>query len=538
MQRSTIGTAFALAALVVGVAPARAQVSQQTLDAIGAPAKVTTRIGVLEYKDGIPTAATVQKAYDNLDFAHAVDVYLNTFQGVSAYAIAQGIRRAGVEDNQILLFRQLADAKSLFLTANADVVYYWGVLDLTKGPMVLETPPGAIGTLDDIWFNWVSDFGFPGPDRGDGGRYLILPPGYDGPVPEGGFYIGRSKATKVLIIGRSFLENNDPKPTVATIERTLKIYPYVAGGVGTSIAELLTGSVKGGRNEPPPATVFVEGTGKVMNTIPPSDAGFYDLLNELVQEQPVGVIDAERMGQLASIGIVKGKPFQPDERMKKILAEAAAVGMATSRTLSYLPRESEGFNYYPNSSWKNPLWKGGYTMETPPPLVTAEGVVPNPPTGARTLEARTAFFYYATGVTPAMIMRLPNVGSQYLIGDVDASGNLLDGGKTYKVKLPPNIPAARFWSFTVYDNQTRSMLDTPQRYPRAGSQSYPSPAAVADADGSTTVYFGPTLPTGVKPGNWVQTTPGKGWNTLLRLYSPLPPFFSKEWKVGEIELVK
>ncbi len=137
-----------------------------------------------------------------------------------------------------------------------------------------------------------------------------------------------------------------------------------------------------------------------------------------------------------------------------------------------------------------------------------------------------------------MIMRIPGVGSQYLMGFLDADKNPFDGGKTYKVTLPPNIPVGKFWSFTLYDNQSRSMLDTPQRFPRAGSQKYPSPAAVASADGSTTVYFSPTQPEGVKRGNWIQTMPGKGWFTILRLYSPLEPFFTKEWRPSEIELVK
>jgi hypothetical protein len=140
--------------------------------------------------------------------------------------------------------------------------------------------------------------------------------------------------------------------------------------------------------------------------------------------------------------------------------------------------------------------------------------------------------------SPGMIMRVPRVGSQYLMGFLDAERKEFDGAKTYKVTLPPHIPAAAFWSFTVYDNQTRSMLDTPQRYPRAGSQSYPSPAAEANADGSTAVYFGPTQPAGVKRGNWIQTDPKKGWFTILRLYSPLEPFFTKEWRLSEIEMVK
>jgi hypothetical protein len=194
--------------------------------------------------------------------------------------------------------------------------------------------------------------------------------------------------------------------------------------------------------------------------------------------------------------------------------------------------------YYPGSMWANMLWEGGYTFETPPPPVTKEGFFkPMPPTGARTLNSRTGFFYGYTMDSPGMIMQLPKVGSQYLMGFTDADKNYFDGGKTYKVTLPPNIPAAAFWSFTLYDNQTRSMLDTPQRYPRAGSQSYPSPAAEANADGSTTLWFGPTQPEGVKRGNWIQTVPGKGWFTILRLYSPLEPFFTKEWRPSEIELV-
>ena len=173
----------------------------------------------------------------------------------------------------------------------------------------------------------------------------------------------------------------------------------------------------------------------------------------------------------------------------------------------------------------------------PPPEITREGVKPFPSTGARTLDGRTSFFYLATVITPAMVMRLANIGSQYLGTFYDAKAEPLDGAKTYKLTLPPKIPAAKFWSLTLYDNQTRSMLDTSQRCPRAGSQTYPSPAARTNADGSTTVYFGPKRPDGVSDGNWIETLPGKGWFVLLRLYSPLQSFFDKTWRPGEIEVV-
>jgi hypothetical protein len=150
-------------------------------------------------------------------------------------------------------------------------------------------------------------------------------------------------------------------------------------------------------------------------------------------------------------------------------------------------------------------------------MITPEGVKPFPATGYRTMDARTNFFYGVTGITPAMAMRLTGIGSQHLLAMADADKNHFDGAKTYKVTLPKGIPEANFWSLTVYDNMTRSMLDTPQRYPRAGSQSHPSPAAEQDADGSTTIYFAPTQPPGVKRGNWIQTMPEKGWFTILRL---------------------
>jgi hypothetical protein len=243
------------------------------------------------------------------------------------------------------------------------------------------------------------------------------------------------------------------------------------------------------------------------------------------------------MGPLAAMGIVKGKPFAPDARMKKIMTEALAVANAASRNLFMTPRDPSWF-YYPNSSWWNYLFVTGYEFETPIPEITREGAKPYPATGYRTMDARTNFFYGVTGITPAMAMRLTGIGSQYLFAMTDTSKQHFDGAKTYKVTLPKGIPEENFWSLTLYDNMTRSMLDTPQRFPRAGSQSYPSPAAKASADGSTTIYFSPTQPAGIDRGNWIQTDPKKAWFTLLRLYSPTAPFFSKEWRPSEVELVR
>jgi hypothetical protein len=512
-------------------------VSTETLRSLSTPEQLGTRLGTLDFVDGFPSRGTSELVYDHLDFVHALNVFLDGYAGASTCALRKGLHEAGAADNQVLIFSELMGSESLFLTANADTVYFLSVVDLTSGPMVVETPPQALALFDDMWFQWIVDFGLPGPDRGEGGRFLLVPPGYDGPLPDSGYHVRHSRTTRALLLGRSFLQDDDPAPTVELIKRTLRLYPYAQGGFGTSIATLLEGHVQ---PDPPaqiPETTFVEGSGNAFNTIPPNGLGFYELLNELVQDEPPGSTDIELMGQLAAIGIVKGKPFEPDDRMRRILEEAAAVGTATSRALVFDPRASEGFAYYDDSAWGLALWVGGYNFETPPPLVTAEGIEPLSPTGVRALNSRTTFFYAYTGITPAMCMRLTGVGSQYIIATKDADGNPFDGAKSYRVTLPPDIPAARFWSLTAYDNETRSMLQTPQRFPRAGSQSYPTPAAAADDDGSTTVTFGPEQPSESPDGNWIQTMEGKGFFVILRLYSPLQPYFDKSWRPSEIEVV-
>jgi hypothetical protein len=343
------------------------------------PDQVESRLGTLDFKDGAPSKATLEKAYDYIDFTHAYDAFVNTMQGVSLVAARRGFLDASVKDNEILIFSELMDAKSLFLTANADTVYFLGFIDVSKGPMMFEVPPKVLGTLDDMWFRWVIDFGLPGPDRGLGGKYLILPPGYDGPVPEGGYFVARSRTNRLLILGRAFLENkNDPKPAAESIQRLTKVYPYEAGGVGTSIAEFLSGKAKLGRISDPPATVFHEGSGKVMNTVPPNDFSFYEMLNEIVQQEPATSLDPEQMGSVAAIGIVKGKPFAPDARMKKILTEAVTVGNTASRTL-FMSGRDPSWHYYPNSSWSNLLFQTGYEFETPIPDITLRASSPSRP---------------------------------------------------------------------------------------------------------------------------------------------------------------
>jgi hypothetical protein len=539
-QRKRTEAALTLAgALLASTMTAQADVPDTVLQSLGAPASIATDFGTLEFQDGVPTVETAQKTYDMLDFAQALSAYNNSFRAASAMAIVKGFEGIGAAPGDVVIFPKFMDSNSLFLTANADTVYYLTGLDLSKGPLVVEQPPGAVGTINDMWFSWIIDVGGPGPDRGLGGKYLIVGPDYDGPLPEGGYFVAHSKTNLALYAARAYLVDGKPEPAVDMIKKTMKVYPYAPGAFGTSIAQALEGTVRLGPEAKVPETKFIEASGMKFNTIPPSDFGFWEMLNETVQSQPATSYDVELAGELAAIGIVHGQPFAPDDRMKKILTEAAAFGQATGRALNWrYAMQHPDWAYYDNSQWGTMLWQGGANFETPPPMFEDGMFKPLPPTGARTLDSRTAFYYGYTLDSPGMIMRIPGVGSQYLMSFLDTEGQPFDGAKTYKVVLPPKVPAEAFWSLTLYDNQTRSMLQTPQMYPRAGSQAYPSPAAEAAEDGTTTVWFSPEQPEGVARGNWIQTTPDKGWFTILRLYSPLPTFFDKSWRIGEIEEVK
>lgn len=464
---------------------------------IAIPDSVETRLGTLNFFDGFPDDASIEKLYDNLDFQRAVQAYLLGLAPVNQLANRKGIAALGPLNTTVPIFEDRMDSKSLFLTPNNNTPYTWFWLDLHKGPLVLEVPPNVLGLINDMWYNFVTDVGLVGPDKGKGGKYLILPPGYQEKVPSG-YFVVRPATFNVWVPWRSFLVNGDPKPGVDLVKKHTKIY-----------------HLKDAKD--PPRLKFIDVSGKEFSTLAPADYPFWEYLNQVVQEEPTDSVDSVTLGLYASIGIQKGKPFSPDERMKKILAEAALVGDATARAMNNRLRLKESY-YYPNSAWRSGF-TGGYQFK--------DG-------NARILDAYSSFFFYATGVTPAMNSKTVGEGSQYMAAFVDSENRPLDGSKNYRLHLPPNIPVKQFWSVILYDNQTRSMLQTDQKWPAVTSQ---NKSVSVNPDGSVDVYFGPTAPAG-KENNWVQTIPGKGWNTLLRLYGPLQPWFDKTWRPSEIEEVK
>ena len=267
-------------------------------ESILTPGSVDSRIGTLEFFDGYPSAATVDATYANLDFQRGVRAFLDTLPIASLYAMREGLESVGLVDGTIGIFEDLMDSKTLFLTANTESVYAFTWLDLRKGPVVVESPPNTLGFVDDAFFNYVTDLGNAGPDRGQGGKYLFLPPGYDGEVPDGYFTFESGTYGNVLI-WRGFLVDGDPGPGVESIKANTRVYRLADAG-------------------DPPEQAFVNLSGQSFNTIHASDFSYFEEINAIIQEEPVDNVDPELLGLLAAIGIEKGKPFAPDERMREI----------------------------------------------------------------------------------------------------------------------------------------------------------------------------------------------------------------------------
>ena len=474
---------------------------------ITTPAKVETPIGTLEFFDGIPIKGTTETVYDYVDRARAVMVYVNMMPAVSTYSLLQGSKDVGMgQCNQVVLWEQLGDSKSQVLTYNNTSLYTWSFLDLEKdGPTVIELPPDVLGILDDGDMRYLSDMGAAGPDKGKGGRYLVLPPGYKGEVPEG-YFVVKSTSYVVWNFMRGYVRGSvtnpaDVKKSADNIKNNLKVYPLA-------------------KKDNPPKMQFKNMTGVYYNTVPPNDFSYFERLNEIIQKEPIDFIDPEIRGMIATLGIIKGKPFKPDTRMKKLLTEAVDIGNAYARANTVYPRDP-GHYFYPetDSEWVMAFPdKDAFFLKD----------------GIRRIDARLWMHYNAVCVTPAMAGIKPGVGSDYGIAGLDSKHQPLDGAKTYKLNLPPNVPVKDNWSVTIYDPQTRSMLQSDQ--PNAGVNSL-SGEVKANKDGSYDIYFAPKAPKG-KESNWIQTIPGKSWFIILRMYGPLEPWLNKTWRPSELVLVK
>jgi len=447
------------------------------------------------------TKQSSQVLLDELTFQRAVQVYLWALPAMNMYGMKEGSEKIfGKGYNVLPVFKQRLNAKTLVTTPNSDVIYAMGYLDLKEdGPLVIEVPPMLQGLLDDFWQRPLCDVGLAGPDKGKGGKYLILPPGYNGQKPKG-YFTFRSRTFGVFVFWRAFYK--DP----AKLEEPVKLMEQ------TCIYPL-------GKKESARPMIFPDASAVPANMLYPTDGSYYDMLARFIQHEYVDPTELDMRGMLRSIGIIKGKPFSPDARTRAILEKAAATGLKMSCALS-----TDWLFHQPGAKiYEDRQWTNVFIAKNPEFKIN----------GAIDLDMRAIMFSMAYSTSPAMVLDIVGAGSKYPSTNRDANGEYLSGGASYRLSLPAHIPVNNFWSVTVYDAATASGLDNGQPFPSISSFDKP----VSNPDGSTDIYFGPSVPKGHEK-NWLRTVPGKGYFVMVRLYGPTQPYFDKTWKLPDIEKIK
>jgi hypothetical protein len=455
---------------------------------------VDTRIGPLELQVGYPAKATVEKLYDEMDFQRATQAFIWALPAVGFHALHLAhLNSFGAKDGDVVLYQDLKD-KAGMLTPNITTLYvfsFWNMKE--QGPLVVEVPAGATaGGVLDIWQRPLTDIGQTGPEKGQGAKFLILPPGSEDMKPEG-YIVVRSPTMQLWFATRGL--DPDPKAADETV-RKHKLYAW-----------------KDRAN--PPATKYIPVGGRVWVSAQPDNLDYWKYLSDLFEPEPVETRDRMMFAMLRPLGIEPGKPFNPDARQSRILSEAAKVGELMARTNAF-DKRMPGATVYPGKHWE-------YAN-----MVELNQEAP----GYTQLDQRGSWFYEAIGESAGMQGRILGFGQVYLETSKDKDGNWLDGGQTYRMRVAANPPVKQFWSITLYENTTRGPVVTDQG---AADLSSRKPDLVKNTDGSVDLFFGPDKPVGAT--NWIKTNPGKGWFPYFRFYAPSEDYFNKSWQLNDIEKV-
>ncbi|WP_191577259.1 DUF1254 domain-containing protein [Achromobacter insolitus] len=490
-----------------------------SLGACAQPDRIQS-IADLPMQNNRPTTETAKSLLEELTFQRGMQTYLWAMPLLNTAGMRDGAEAAfGTGYSIMPIWTRRLDAKTKITTPNSDLIYGMVFENLANtGPLVFEAPPGLQGILLDFWqrpmpvdgMDFQGDVGLPGPDAGRGGKFLILPPGYDKPVPQG-YYVYRSTTNNVFIFLRAFYKDPaDTSPAVDLLKRSV-IYPLNQKAAAKPMQ-------------------FPDASGRELNMLPRSDIEAFNQLKRLLDEEGENLGDPDWLGMLGAIGISADKPFEPDSRTREILDAAARAGYKTSRVIGFQPGVGGAdFHVYADRKWLNPV--NNLTARWPnPPLdlsfASRKG-------GQRNLDARAWFFTDYYSISPGMVSMTPGKGAFYMIAFEDADGDQLTGKQSYRLRLPPNIPADLFWSVTLYEAENASGLDNGQPFPSLGKLDRP----VQNADGSTDIYVGPRPPAGHEK-NWLATAPGRGFFSILRLYVPAQAAIDGTWKPGDFEKVR
>lgn len=470
----------------------------------------------LQMPGGYPTGDSNAFLTEELFFQRATQVYLWALPAMNMYAMKVGLEKtSGTGYNVMSVYEKRLKPNTVITTPNSDVIYGLTFADLSEtGPLVIDAPPKLQALMDDFWHRplkgpnidghqFLGDIGIPGPDRGKGGRYLIVPEGYDLDESASDFFVYTCRTNGVFIFVRGFFTSvDDLGPGVRAIE-------------GITIRPLA------GATKP---MVFEHVSDVPANALFTHDITYFEALNSFIQGEQLDRDDAYMHGMLAAIGIEKGTSFEPAERERALLNQAAETGWRMAKTIAADFEHEEHARWWDDRRWvAHVKTKPDDFMHT---LLDEEWR--NRETGHTDVNAKAHMYINHYSISSGMMSSVVGFGAKYGNAYRDSKGDYLRGEETYQITFPPNPPANLFWSLTVYDAETASGVDAPgQDYPSLNSMNDPD----QNADGSFTIFVGPEPRSGEK--NWIKSVPGKGWFSLFRFYGPKQEFFDRQYKPGD-----
>jgi hypothetical protein len=461
-------------------------------------AMVDTRIGELAFDLGVPTPETVTKLYDAMDFQRAVLCYLWAAPIVGMQSVKVALAdNAGAGSGDPVFIAGYRDVSTM-LGSNVTTPYVLAWVDLAEGPIVLHYPAGATGgALIDWWDRPIADTGAAGIDRGLGAVIVLLGPGQEVPsdLPVSAHLL-RSRTNSALLFCR-VLESD--RVQIERVASALRIHRHGKVSAATRLLRF--------RRE-----------GALTSMAHPRGLAYWECLAAALQHAPIEDRDRFFAAMLKPLGIEPGRPFCPDARQAALLAEAAFVGEATAKAASWFKRFPD-IRFRPDAHWE---------FFIPPEYVAQQDTAD----GTR-FEERTTFFYEVMGASNSVMTKTPGVGSAYLSVYHDKAGRAFDGAKAYRLRMPPDPPAKLFWSVTLYDIETRCLIQNAQQIADRSSRH----DLRRNADGSVDLVFAPGAPKGFET-NWIPTMPGKAWYAYLRLFGPLEAYFDRSWPLPDVEQAK
>lgn len=463
---------------------------------------IKTNFGDIQLNQSYLTKSSIDKLNNQLSLQRAIEVYQWALPAVSFQKWYNGQNEVYGSADMDFVESKSFNEKVGILTANATTPYVIAWANLAKsGPVVIDYPagPSAGGILDFFQLS-LGDLGLMGPDKGKGGKYLIVPNGYDiSKLNTKGHFVVNATTNKIMI-GTRFLSTD-----AAEIKKMKE--SFLIGKYGETLK---------------PAK-FISNTDKRFEGTPPSGLQYFELVHQFIQDEPQKQEDKIFYTYMRYLGIENGQAFNPSEALKTTLTEGANLGDLMSRANQIEPRHDEP--YYDNTTWYRLMANIPLTKTTKTDYY---------------LDESNEYYYEAVTITAGMKSNTPGPGTtSYLTNKKDKDGNVLLGSNTYKIHIPADMPASNFWAFTLYSENTRCFIDNKNAKDKLRATSIDSrdKALKTNADGSVDLYIGHTSPEG-KESNWVQTNEGEGWFPVFRTYGTEQAFFDKTWQLGDIEKIE